>query len=343
MPEPQPEGEFAALALGSNLGDCRTTLERAAAMIDAIDDVAVVASSRLYTSPPWGDLDQPWFLNAALLVSTTLAPRALLNQTQRIESALGKVVVRRWGPRAIDIDLLLQGERSSSDPELLLPHPSILKRPFVYFPLRDLVTGARELAPWRSFLEGDADGRAIESQTTPLAPGSSDVFPQDKLWRRRHQFTLSNEDHTHALGVAIGRDAEPGLVAALSGDLGAGKTRLVRGIAEGLGLRGAVPSPTFTFCREHTGGRLALHHWDLYRCTGDGDLEGIGFFESLESGAVLAVEWADRFPRLMDAAPGRVATLTLAPDANEAGRRVVSLELPGGHLALRRAVLEVIG
>lgn len=341
MPEHALEGDLAALALGSNLDTPRVQIERAAEAIDAIEGVRVLASSRIFESPPWGDTDQPWFLNAALLVNTTLSPRHLLAACQRIETALGKVVVRRWGPRAIDIDLLLHGDRTSADPELLIPHPSIRQRPFVYLPLREIAPGPHDAATWQPCLAGDEAGRGLESQTRPLPPRSSDLFPQGDLWRRRVDFALKNEDHTHALGVAIGRAAGAGLVVALTGDLGAGKTRLVRGIAEGLGLAGHVPSPTFTFCREHTGGRRPLHHWDLYRCAGPGDLESIGFFDSLESGAVLAVEWADRFPRLDEAAPGRVLGIRLVPYPDDADRRWIFVDMPGGHLGLRAAILRL--
>jgi len=98
------------------------------------------------------------------------------------------------------------------------------------------------------------------------------------------------------LGRRIGRASRPGDVVALVGDLGSGKTRLAKGMAEGLGAASAreVTSPTFVICREYLGGRIPFYHLDAYRLKGAADLEAIGSDEILSGDGLSAVEWADR-------------------------------------------------
>ena len=103
-----------------------------------------------------------------------------------------------------------------------------------------------------------------------------------------------NANATSAVGEALGRLARPGDVLLLSGDLGAGKTRLVKGLAAGLGVREPVTSPTFNILLVHTG-RLPLYHVDLYRLERADQLEDIDYFGTLEAGGITAVEWGDRF------------------------------------------------
>jgi tRNA threonylcarbamoyladenosine biosynthesis protein TsaE len=100
---------------------------------------------------------------------------------------------------------------------------------------------------------------------------------------------------THRAGVLLGRVAAAGDVIALAGGLGAGKTALVQGLAEGLDVAGHVPSPTFNILLVHPG-TLPLYHFDLYRLERPEELVDIDFWETLESGGVSAIEWADRFP-----------------------------------------------
>lgn len=102
-------------------------------------------------------------------------------------------------------------------------------------------------------------------------------------------------DATHRAGVLLGRVAKADDVVALSGGLGAGKTALVQGMAEGLGVVGHVPSPTFNILLVHPGD-IRLYHFDLYRLERAEELVDIDFYETLESGGVSAIEWADRFP-----------------------------------------------
>ena len=99
---------------------------------------------------------------------------------------------------------------------------------------------------------------------------------------------------TEALGEAWGRDAQSGLVIALSGDLGAGKTQLVKGLARGLGITTRVHSPTFTLVNEYSGGRLPLFHLDVYRLETRAQILSSGVAEYLNPAGVAVIEWAER-------------------------------------------------
>lgn len=107
---------------------------------------------------------------------------------------------------------------------------------------------------------------------------------------------------TEALGAALAQVCRPGCVVAFSGDLGAGKTAFVRGMARGLGVTDRVTSPTFTIVNEYTGGRLPLFHFDLYRLGGPEDLFDIGWDDFLSRGGVCAVEWSERAEELLSGA-----------------------------------------
>jgi tRNA threonylcarbamoyladenosine biosynthesis protein TsaE len=112
--------------------------------------------------------------------------------------------------------------------------------------------------------------------------------------------TTHSEGETAAVGRDLGRTLGPGSVLLLSGDLGAGKTAFVRGVAEGLGIEpGAVSSPTFTLVQEYRGGRLPLFHVDLYRLR-PAEVGDLGLDEFALAGGVTAIEWPDRLPQRFD-------------------------------------------
>jgi 2-amino-4-hydroxy-6-hydroxymethyldihydropteridine diphosphokinase len=130
------------LALGSNLGDRLRNLQGA---LDAIFDTAglvFVAASPVYETEPVGGPSQPEYLNAVVLAKSWLPPRVILERCQAAESAFERVREEVWGPRTLDVDLIVYGDEVSNDPELTLPHPRAHERAFV-------------LAPW---LDIDADG-----------------------------------------------------------------------------------------------------------------------------------------------------------------------------------------
>jgi 2-amino-4-hydroxy-6-hydroxymethyldihydropteridine diphosphokinase len=124
----------AYLGLGSNLGDRWATLRRA---VEALPDVASV--SPVYeTAPVGGPPDQPPFLNLVVALDTELTPRELLQLANRLETSAGRVRSERWGPRTLDVDVLLVGDLVIDEPDLQVPHPRMYDRSFVLVPLADL-------------------------------------------------------------------------------------------------------------------------------------------------------------------------------------------------------------
>lgn len=139
MPAPGAEtGEPVYLALGGNVGDVRAAMAKAIARLAARDDTKITAISGLYRTPPWGDTDQPPFLNAAIAIATKLDPHRLLDAVKQIEKNLKRTKTRRWGPRTIDIDILVYADRAFADARLELPHPRLTERGFVLRPLADI-------------------------------------------------------------------------------------------------------------------------------------------------------------------------------------------------------------
>lgn len=125
------------LGFGANMGDARATIVRAIAAVDT-GPAPITHVSSLWRTPPWGGVDQSDFLNACALARTHLAPHALLRALQAIEHDLGRVRAQRWGPRAIDIDILFYGEATLTAPDLALPHKEIERRAFVLAPLAEI-------------------------------------------------------------------------------------------------------------------------------------------------------------------------------------------------------------
>lgn len=129
----------AYVALGSNLGDSRRQVLDAMDALDAVSGIGVQARSRLFRTPPWGVLDQPPFINAVVLLETTLDPHALLDALLAIETSAGRIRDgERWGPRTLDLDLLHMHGVTLDEPRLTLPHPRIAERAFVLLPLADV-------------------------------------------------------------------------------------------------------------------------------------------------------------------------------------------------------------
>ena len=124
------------LGLGANLGSPKETFERALVLLSEFSEI--ISVSRLYRSKPYGFSDQPPFVNAAARISTGLPALELLKQLQSVEETLGKKVIRKNGPRLIDLDLLLYDELELETKDLVLPHPGIIERDFVLLPLIDL-------------------------------------------------------------------------------------------------------------------------------------------------------------------------------------------------------------
>lgn len=129
----------AYIGLGGNLDDPAGRIKAARAAIRALTGVSEAGFSSLYRSAPMGPRDQPDYVNAVMAVDTTLAPLDLLDQVQAIETAAGRVRQgERWGPRTLDLDLLLYGDRAIRSERLTVPHPGLAAREFVLYPLREI-------------------------------------------------------------------------------------------------------------------------------------------------------------------------------------------------------------
>lgn len=126
------------LSLGSNLGDRMENLQDA---IDALFDapgLTFVALSPVYETAPWGGIEQPDYLNIVLMAETRIPPELLLDRVLNIEESMRRERVIRWGPRTLDIDIVLFGDLVSTDPALVLPHPHAHERAFVLVPWADV-------------------------------------------------------------------------------------------------------------------------------------------------------------------------------------------------------------
>lgn len=126
------------LGLGSNIGERHAYLNAAAAAIKHIAGVKVIGASSVYESDPVGKTDQPKFLNAVLELETSLLPPALLSELKAVEQAVGRTMTERWGPREIDIDILLYDGLVHEEAALRVPHSEMEKRKFVLIPLREI-------------------------------------------------------------------------------------------------------------------------------------------------------------------------------------------------------------
>jgi 2-amino-4-hydroxy-6-hydroxymethyldihydropteridine diphosphokinase len=128
----------AYLGIGSNLGDRVSHLQGAVDGLAATQEVNVVAVSPVYETAPVGGPSQPDYLNAVVGVDTTLSPRELLRLANRLESDADRVRDEHWGPRTLDVDVLLVGDERVDEPDLVVPHPRMRERAFVLVPLADL-------------------------------------------------------------------------------------------------------------------------------------------------------------------------------------------------------------
>jgi 2-amino-4-hydroxy-6-hydroxymethyldihydropteridine diphosphokinase len=127
----------AAIGLGSNLGDRRATLEAGLAAIAKLPGTRILRVSSFIETEPVGSIPQPRYLNGAAVINTSLPPRHLLHQLLAIERSLGRdrTKEQRWGPRTLDLDLLLYGDLILNEPGLTIPHPRLHERSFVLLPL----------------------------------------------------------------------------------------------------------------------------------------------------------------------------------------------------------------
>jgi len=160
-----PPGSRAFLSLGSNVGDRPAMLAAAREALAALPGTAVVAASGIYETAPRDYADQPEFLNQVVCLETALEPHDLLTQCQRIESEHGRVHGLRFGPRTLDIDILLFEDVELEEPDLMLPHPRMLSRAFVLVPLTEVWDFARGMPGYD--VASLAQVTALEQQVRP--------------------------------------------------------------------------------------------------------------------------------------------------------------------------------
>lgn len=149
---------LAGIGLGANLGHPIEAVRKAMQSLENLPETTLTAASRLYRTPAWGRTDQPDFINAAVLVQTRLSPQTLLSHLLAIERAAGRSrgtrhASMRWGPRVLDLDLLLYGDSTVNEPGLRVPHPHLHERAFALVPLAEI--GSRLAFPGRGSV-GDA-------------------------------------------------------------------------------------------------------------------------------------------------------------------------------------------
>ncbi len=168
-----PESPVAYLALGANLGDRLTTLQHAVVQLAEVRGIELLAASSAWDTAPVGPPDQPRYLNAAVAVRTTLAPRALLGALLDIERQFGRDRSgSRWTARTLDLDIIIFGNTTIAEPDLALPHPRFRERAFVLLPLAEIAPDARDPVTGESVesLLRACPGRSDAVRVGPLIP-----------------------------------------------------------------------------------------------------------------------------------------------------------------------------
>ncbi|MGE5543894.1 MAG: 2-amino-4-hydroxy-6-hydroxymethyldihydropteridine diphosphokinase, partial [Bacillota bacterium] len=126
------------IGLGTNLGNREENLALACRMLAEIPSSQIAGYSSIYPTLPWGRTDQPEFLNQVVSLDTPLSARELLQELLDIERIMGRERAEQWGPRVIDLDLLLYGDQQIEEPDLVVPHPWLTKRAFILTPLLEI-------------------------------------------------------------------------------------------------------------------------------------------------------------------------------------------------------------
>ncbi|SHK07151.1 2-amino-4-hydroxy-6-hydroxymethyldihydropteridine diphosphokinase [Tepidibacter formicigenes] len=145
------------LSLGTNMGDREKYLKDAIDLINNFEDTKIVKISKVYETKPWGYTNQKNFLNLCLKINTNLSPHNLLKKCQEAERFLKRERIIRWGPRTIDVDILIYDDIICNDENLTLPHPRIQERAFVLVPLmdldEDLIIKGKKIKDWLELVD----------------------------------------------------------------------------------------------------------------------------------------------------------------------------------------------
>lgn len=166
----------AYLGLGANVGDPQKSLSQALRELAKHPKIQLIQASSLYRTAPVGVLDQPDFLNAVVQIETALDPDALMTAMLGVEKKLGRVRTKRWGPRVIDIDVLLYGARQIETPLITAPHPRMHERAFVMTPLAEIAPDLRIPGDTKSAVQIASelpDKKSVKIVGTFAAPNSS--------------------------------------------------------------------------------------------------------------------------------------------------------------------------
>jgi 2-amino-4-hydroxy-6-hydroxymethyldihydropteridine diphosphokinase len=173
----------AAIGIGSNLGDPGGNVRAAFRALERAGTVA--ARSRLYRTRPWGRGDQPEFCNAVAIVETELSPRELLDVLKALEHEFGRRPGERWGPRVLDLDILLLGDRRVDEPGLHIPHPRLFERGFALIPLAEVDERYAEAAAGLPLEERESVALMSEDQLVTRVRTLAQAFLQTDLMRLR--------------------------------------------------------------------------------------------------------------------------------------------------------------
>ncbi len=145
------------IGLGGNIGDVFSNMQSAISYLGSHAKISVKALSLVYKTPPWGIEDQDWFLNACAEVETSLTAQELLQQCLEAEKQLNRVRDIRWGPRTIDLDVLIYGNEEIASDALNVPHPRMHERAFVLLPMADLnadlILKGKSIAEWLELVD----------------------------------------------------------------------------------------------------------------------------------------------------------------------------------------------
>jgi 2-amino-4-hydroxy-6-hydroxymethyldihydropteridine diphosphokinase len=162
----------ALIGLGGNVGDVCASMQFAIDALQTHSQCRVTKISKIYKTPPWGVTDQDWFFNACAEIKTSLMPEALLDQLLAVERLRGRVRDVRWGPRTLDLDLLVYGDTTVATERLTVPHPRMAERSFVIVPLMDIAADrtvlGRTIADYAKELDLAGIEVAAQELTLPI-------------------------------------------------------------------------------------------------------------------------------------------------------------------------------